>query len=671
VLGVARKIQVEDLLAFQLAGSVQMAPGGNRVAFVVNRVEKEKNETQTSIYMGAPGKPTVRFTGGESDNSPRFSPDGTQLAFISRRSGQPQIWLMSVEGGEAQQLTKVQGGVSEFEWAPDGQRIAFTAMLKAEGIQPEVKDEKEDDLLKKHTKNVKVITELSHKMDGVGYFGERRPCLCVADVAEDPKPVQLTFPPYQVSDLAWSPDGKQILFAGRLGADYDRDAFNAMVYAIDAAGGEARQLTPNSSDAGGAAVSPDGAMVAYQAVDPEELGYDNTRLYLVPLGGGEPKRIAAGWDRPFGQLGLSDMPAPAGGRLTWTPDGKSLFCLTSVDGTVQLAEVDVASGEVTLRTSGDRLIYSFSLDARCRKAAFGIADPLNPADIYFSDLKEATEERLSNLNQALLSELELSEPRRFYARAAGGPRVDGWVMQPADYQEGQQYPAILEIHGGPMMMYAAAFFFEFQLMAAQGYGVIYANPRGSQGYGEAFCKAIQLEWGNNDYADVTAILDQAIAENPWIDTARLGVTGGSYGGFMTNWIVGHTDRFRAAVTGRSICDWRGMVGTGDGGPFWMKRFGRVAPWVDDSIYKQQSPITYVQNVVTPILIEHQEGDLRCPIDQGMMWYTAIKWQGKAPVRFVTYPGEFHGMSRNGKPWNRIHRLNEIVSWFKQYLNPAA
>lgn len=666
-----RKLQVEDLLAFQLAGSVTMAPGGDRVAFVVSRVDKDKNETHTSIYMGAPGSPAVRFTGGESDGSPQFSPDGSVLGFISRRSGQSQVWTMPVSGGEAQQLTKVQGGVGEFEWSPDGKRIAFIANLKADGIQPEVKEEKEDDLLKKHTKNVKVITELAHKMDGQGYYGERRACLCVMDAAEGVQPVQLTFPPYQVGDIAWTPDGKQLLFSGRLGPDYDRNAFNAMLYAISVDGGEARQLTPDGVDAGGAAASPDGATVAYLATDPEELGYDNVRIYTMPLSGGESVRLAAGWDRPFSQLGLSDMPAPGGGRLTWSPDGKSLYCLTSVDGTVQLAQVNVATGDVALKTSGDRLIYSFSLDARCRKAAFGIADPLNPGDIYHVDLREGTEERLTQLNQTLLAELELSEPKRFYAQAKGGPRVDGWVMKPAGYAAGKRYPTILEIHGGPMMMYAAAFFFEFQLMAAQGYGVIYSNPRGSQGYGEAFCKAIQLEWGNNDYVDLMAILNQAVADNAWIDTARLGVTGGSYGGFMTNWIVGHTDRFKAAVTGRSICDWRSMAGTGDGGPFWMKRFGRVAPWVDDTIYKQQSPITYVENVVTPILIEHQEGDLRCPIDQGMIWYNAIKWLNKAPVRFVTYPGEFHGMSRNGKPWNRIHRLNEISAWFHQYLSPEA
>ncbi|HWI60812.1 MAG TPA: S9 family peptidase [Symbiobacteriaceae bacterium] len=663
----SRKLQVQDLFAFQLAGDVQMAPGGERVAFVVTRIDSEKNETKTSIYMAAPGTPAARFTGGENDSTPRFSPDGSQLAFLSRRSGQPQIWVMSLLGGEARQLTKVQGGIGEYAWAPDGSRIAFTAMLKDDGIQPEVKEEKEDDLLKKHTKSVKTITELSHKMDGVGWYGERRPCLCITATDDGAQPVQLTKPPYSVQEISWTPDGQQVLFTSRWGENYDREAFESAVYAISVDGGEPRQITEEGAVCSGASASPDGKLVAFYMTNPENLGYDNNRIALVPLAGGDTTVVAPTWDRPFENAGICDMPAPGGAHLTWSPDGTAIYALTSTEGTTQIARVGVTTGEVELVTQGEQMVYTFSLDSRCRKVAFGQATPLSPSDIHWLDLREGTAEQLTHFNDALLAELELSVPQRFQAQAPGGPQVDGWVMRPHGFEEGKQYPTILEIHGGPMGMYATAFFFEFQLLAAQGWGVVYSNPRGSLGYGEAHCMAIAKEWGNKDYADVMAILDQAIAENAWIDPNRLGVTGGSYGGFMTNWIVGHTDRFKAAVTGRSICDWRMMVGAGDGGPYWIKKFDGVPFWVDDSGYRQQSPITYVGNVKTPILIEHQEGDLRCPIDQGMMWYSAIKFLGQAPVRFVTYPGEFHGMSRNGKPWNRIHRLNEIVGWFAQYL----
>ena len=664
----ARKIESRDLLKFRLAGSVAMAPAGDRIAYVVSQIDEEKNASKTCIYLGAPGKQAVRFTGGENDYSPAFSPDGSQLAFLSRRSGQPQIWVIAMEGGEARQLTKIQGGVGEYTWAPDGSRLAFTAMLKANGIQPEVKEETEPDLFKKNTKNVKVITERNHKMDGEGYLSERRPCLCVVGLEEGATPVQLTQPPYQVGSLAWTPDGQSVLFSGRLGPDYDKAGDDQFIYAIPAAGGEARQLTPEGISAYGAQVSPDGSQVAFIATRGTGLGYDNDMLFVLPAGGGHLRQVAAGYDRCFTNRGTNDMPAPGGGTLTWAPDGKSLFALATTGGTVQFVQINVATDEVLELTQGDHLVYSFALDARCRKAAFGIAGPLNPSDIYYQDLKEGGLERLTSINKDLLAELELSEPQRFYAQADGGPRVDGWIMKPCGFEAGKRYPTVLEIHGGPMMMYPASFFFEFQLLAAQGYGVIYSNPRGSQGYGEAFCSAITSEWGNKDYADLMAILDQAIADNHWIDTDRLGVTGGSYGGFMTNWIVGHTNRFKAAVTGRSICDWRAMVGTTDGSDYWIRRFHGATPWSDAPIYRQQSPLTYVENVVTPILIEHQEGDLRCPVEQAQIWYTAIKWLGKAPVKLVTYPGEFHGMSRNGKPWNRIHRLEEIVNWFAQYLN---
>lgn len=677
VFCLGRKLQMEDLLALQLPGDVQMAPAGDRVAYVLSATNQEKNEYESCIYLSDDEGEGVRFTGGSSDSAPRFSPDGNHLAFLSKRSGQSQIWVMSVHGGEARQLTRVQGGVTEYAWSPDGKRVAFVALLDREGIQPErskeqqEKAEAQESPLKRHTRRVKVISELIHKMDGVGYYRDARPCLCTIGLEEKAEPLQLTQPPYRVAEPVWTPDASQLLFISRIGPDYDREPWQRYLYSIPAAGGEARQLSPEAYSAAWPSVSPDGARVAFLTFRPEDLGYGNPRLTLLSLESGELSFPAPAWDRPFGNVGLSDVLPPAGGRLTWSPDGSALYGLTSIDGTTQIARVDLSSGEVAEVTRGDRLIYSYQLDGRCRKLAMGIGDPLSPGDIYSLDILEGQEVRLTQVNEALLSQIELSRPERFCASAPGGPRVDGWVMKPAGFESGRKYPTVLEIHGGPMAMYASSFFFEFQMLASSGYGVIFSNPRGSQGYGEQFCMAIQQEWGNNDYADVMAVVERALADNPWVDGGRLGVTGGSYGGFMTNWIVSHTDRFKAAVTGRSICDWRTMVGTGDGGSSWIKRFNNVPPWLDDAMYKQQSPITYVENVTTPILIEHQEGDLRCPIDQGMMWYSAIKHLGRAPVRFVTYPDEFHGMSRNGKPWNRIHRLTEIRTWFDRYLNPEA
>jgi dipeptidyl aminopeptidase/acylaminoacyl peptidase len=397
------------------------------------------------------------------------------------------------------------------------------------------------------------------------------------------------------------------------------------------------------------------------------MGYDNVKLYVIPAAGGEPKDMAPDYDRTFGSVPLSDMPASGTLPLVWALDQQAIVLPSSINGTVHLVQVNLTTGKVKQITEGDRVIYSYSLGAKQDKAVLAVTTPLNPSELYLLDLTTRHEQRLTEVNKELLEQLELSEPQRYSFRAEGGPEVDGWVMKPIGFAEGKTYPAVLEIHGGPMMMYSCSFFFEFQLTAAKGYAVIYTNPRGSQGYGEEFCKAIQYEWGNKDWADVLAGLDAALAENPWIDGSRVGVAGGSYGGYMTAWAVGHTDRFKAANCGRPVVYWAGEVGTTDGGWLWMRRAKGVKPWVDDSWYKQQSPWSYVENMKTPLLIEVQEGDLRCPIEQGQMLYTAVKFLNKAPVKFVRYPNEFHGMSRSGKPWHRVHRLNMIVDWYNQYI----
>lgn len=666
-----RRLQSRDLLEFRLAGDVQIDPSGSWVYYTLNTINKETNEYNTSIYRAAPGAEPVRFSGGETDHSPRLSPDGRLLAFVSKRSGQPQIWILPTTGGEAWQLTRVQGGVREMAWSPDGRHLAFTAMLDDRGIEPERKEDKDEDLYRKFTKGVKVIEELYHKLDGEGFVHERRPQVCVVEVRPGAEPRQLTRPPYRHQDLAWSPDGRLLLFSSRRGPDYDREPWETQVWRIPAGGGEPEPLTPKALAANSPAWSPDGRWIAFVAQKVDELGYDNPTVYVVPAEGGEPRALGATFDRPVGNQAITDLPAPGGMKLLWSPDSRSVFALYSDRGRVHLGRVALETGEVTLLTHGERVVYSAALDAGCRLAALGVAEPLDPSRIVLADLESGREDELAAPNRDLLAAFELTRPRRFTFRAPGGPEVDGWILEPAGREEGQRYPAVLEIHGGPMAMYGVGFFFEFHLLAAYGYGVIFTNPRGSLGYGHDFCAAIRDRWGDKDYADVMAGLEEALRLSPWIDPDRLGVAGGSYGGYMTNWIVGHTDRFKAAVTMRSVVDWSSMIGAGDVNWDVVKRAGGRWPWQDPEWYRQQSPITYVDRITTPLLIEHQEGDLRCPIDQGETLFTAVKALGKAPVRFVRYPNEFHGMSRSGKPWHRVHRLDQILDWFGRYLGPGA
>jgi dipeptidyl aminopeptidase/acylaminoacyl peptidase len=673
-----RPLEPEDLFRLRLCGGVAIVPGSDVVFYVEKKARREDNDYRSRIMRVAPGEPPAAFTQGPDDHSPKVSPDGQWLAFLGKRGPSTQIWLMDLKtGGEARQLTDVAGGVEELTWRPDSAALAFVAWLDEQGIESEaarqerLKVEDEDPFVR-HTRGVKVIQEALHKLDGQGWYTKRRKQVAVIGIEPGARPVQLTEPPYSHSGVSWTPDGSQVVFLGKRSADYD-SAIEQEVFVAAADGtGVPRKLVESPGlDVSAARISPDGTQVALLATRPDEIGYDNQRLYLSAWDDPEAPRVVAGdWDRPFADVSVHDMPAPAGGGMTWSPDSQSIYSLTSVDGAVQLARVNVGSGVVTLLTQADQVHHSYSVDPARGIAVLAATAPLDPSRVLRLNMATGDVTELATPNREVLADIALSEPRRFEARAEDGPALDGFLMEPVNREPGRRYPAILEIHGGPMMMYAQAFFLEFQWLAANGWGVVYSNPRGSQGYGFEFCRAIQKEWGNRDYADLMAALDVALREAPSIDPDRLGVAGGSYGGYMTNWIIGHTDRFKAAVTMRSVADWRGMVGSGDLGARWIRRPG-VAPWVDDTWYRQQSPITYVENIVTPLLIEHQEGDLRCPIGQGEMLYTAVKHVGKAPVKFVRYPNEFHGMSRNGKPWHRVHRLRELAGWFTQYLEASS
>lgn len=661
-----RLLTSQDLLRFRLVGDVAVSSDGSQIAFVVQTTNQEQNRYDTAIYLAKGGSDPVPFTRGESDKKPCFTPDGQYLAFLSKRSGQSQVWRIPLGGGEAQQLTKIHGGVKEFAFAPDSQNLAVIAEVDASGVVEEHKNE-EKDLYKKWTQGVKIVTELHYKLDDYGFFGSKRPQVVLVPL-DGTAPRQLTELPYRHSNLAWAKDGQTIYTAVNREADYD-EWMHSHLWAVPVSGGAARRLTPTHLGAGRAAVSPDGTQIAFLATNLHGMGYDNTGLYVMNLDGSGLRRVGEAADRTFANISGNDMPAPDRADLTWTPDGSAIYTLSSNCGKVHVSRVDLATGVLTDVVAGDRVVYGFAVAPEAGVVATAITDAVNPGEIFRHDLATRREQQLTQINAEIFAEVAIATPERFTAQAEGGPRVDGWVIKPTEFVAGKRYPTVLQIHGGPMTMYASSFFFEFQLLAAQGYGVVYTNPRGSQGYGEKFCADIRTEWGNLDLVDIYAGMDTAIAQNDWIDPERLGVAGGSYGGYMTNWIVGHTDRFKAAVSSRCVSDWQGMVGNGDINWLWIRRAEGVHPFGQDehAWYRQQSPITYAENIVTPILFEAQEGDLRCPIEQTESIYTVVKKLGKAPTRFVRYPDEFHGMCRTGKPWHRIHRLDEIVNWFVAYL----
>lgn len=664
-----RKITPEDLFGFQLAGALAAHPVRAEVVYQQEQANRDTNQTDSWLMVVEPGQEPRRYTAGPTDSHPAFSPDGTQLAFLSKRSGATQIWMMPTTGGEAEQVTHIRGGVEEYHWLPKNDGFLYTANIGPSGIESD-RDEDAADPFHKYNQDVKVITESYHKLDGTGYYDEKRPHIVLQRLGSESAPRQLTQGPMRHSGLAISPDGGWALTLSRYGEDYDRNAGRNHVYLLDLSGQKPPSaLTHDPLEVEYAVFSPDGASIYFLASDWRELGYDNTGLYRTTPDGAPAQRIAVDWDRPFSDLSMSDMQGAGSNPIRFDGEGRHLYVLTSRNGTTQLARVDLSTESVELITDQDQVYYSYDLSHDGRYAALATSSPINPSQIVWLELASRTSRVLADPNASLLKDIKLSVPERFSAEADGGPSLDGWVMKPIDLEPGQKVPTALEIHGGPMMMYSQSFFFEFQWLAANGYGVVYSNPRGSQGYGKDFCIAIKDEWGHLDYLDVMAALDTAIAHYDWIDTGRLGVLGGSYGGYMTNWIVSHTDRFKAAITMRSVVDWRTMVGTGDLGWHWISRAQNEWPYDgDESWYRQQSPITYVRNITTPLLIEHQEGDLRCPIEQGEMLFTAMKYFDRAPVKFIRYPHtEFHGMSRDGQPWHRVYRLGTVTDWFAQYL----
>lgn len=665
-----RKLQVDDLFKLKTIGDVQISQQA-AIAYVESQASPTQDATDHRIMMIKDESAPIAFTHGPQDTMPRFSPDGRSLAFLSQRSGSTQIWIIPTTGGEALQRTHIRGGITEFTWMPDGASFIAVALIdEDEGIQAESDPPNESDY-DKFTKDIRIITETTYKLDGTGYFHARRPQLVFIPENHEEPPYPLTHGPFRHSHPRPSSNGQFILFLSRHGDEFDRDLFAEQLYVLDLLDRTAppRPLTPPTMSVDHAIVHPNNEDVFFIATQNNALGYDNPLLYKTSLRTSHIELVTSQWDRPLSDVALTDMPAASGIPLSLSEPGDEILTLSSMNGLTRVVAIDIATGTVTPLTPDQGVSYSFSTTSDHQQIVMAVSSPIDPSVLFIWDRKTDTLTSRWMPNQLWRESVELPVPEPFTYRVPSGPEVEGWVLKPTDFEPEHTYPAVLEIHGGPMMMYGTAFFFEFQWLAALGYAVIYTNPRGSKGYGHEFCEAIRYQWGHLDYQDIMAGLDKALTQNTWIDRSRLAVMGGSYGGYMTNWIVAHDKRFKAPITMRSVTDWRAMVGTSDVGWHWIRRAKGTAPWSQDQEwYRQQSPITYVENIQTPMLIEHQENDLRCPIEQAEILYTALKYLNQVPVKFIRYPGESHGMSRNGKPWHRLFRLKSYAEWLAQHLD---
>jgi dipeptidyl aminopeptidase/acylaminoacyl peptidase len=660
-----RPIDIDDLLRIRFPHDAAIAPDGSRVVYAVARLDYDANEFRGQLWMvPTPGGRPAPFTTDEArDAEPVWSPDGRWIAFLSNRGGRrrgrkkaaTQIWVMPADGGEARQLTFFKAGASQPAWSPDGTSLVFVSRGTPDALET-APDGDEPPI-------VREINRPKYRFDGQGYLDGYAHVWMVP--VEGGDPVVLTDGDFDHESPAWLPGTHEVVVVANRTSDADF-SFTRDLWAIDVRTRAMRKLTYNSGPCHSPVPSPGGDQVAFVGHDFHAKTATNFGVWVVPAAGGQATNLTAGFDRSVGNAVGSDARlAPMFVPPVWTPDGGALIFLATDSGRTHLYRVGVADRTVRPLTEGDEVVAD--LTAAAGTIVYQRMSPARLDELWVLALG-GQPRRLVAVNDELLEGLAIREPRHFTYTGVDGWSLDGWYLTPPDFTPTRPYPAILRIHGGPHAAYGALFSHYVHLLADRGYVVVWTNPRGSGGYGEAFTRAVVGDWGGKDSRDILLGLDHVIAQG-FIDSGRVAVTGGSYGGFMTNWLITHTTRFRCAVSEVCVSNLHSFYGTSDIGATWGELEWGANPWDDPERLLMQSPLSYVRNVSTPVLLVANEADHRCPVEQTEQFYMALRKWGKDVV-FLRFRDESHTMQSNGRPKPRIERLRRLTAWFDRHLQPV-
>ena len=655
----AEPFVTSDIFGLEYANDPQIAPDGERVVYVRTSMDIMKDEGRSNLWIIDSNGSNHRAIASSTANffSPRWSADGKRLAYVSSQEGSVQIYLRWMDSGQAARLTDLTSSPGSLSWSPDGRLIAFTMPVAAEAAKPFGELPKKPEGAQ-WAPEVRVIDSLNYRADGHKGFLPAEYEQVFVIPSDGGTPRQLTSGNFNHgSSLSWSSDSSTLYLAANRDENWEYEPREADLFALGVADGSMTRLTRRVGPDFGAEVSPNGRLIAYLGYDDRQRLYENTGVYVMDINGANSRLISGELDRSIDAIG-------------WTPDSKRLIIQYDDGGESQIAHLNLAGDlrPMAANTGGTSLGRpyaggSFSV-AKNGAVAFNQASPQRPAELAVMD-KRGQKRLLTHLNDDLLAHKTLGKVEELHVNSSfDGRDVEGWIVYPPNYETGKKWPLILEIHGGPVANYGPRFSAEVQLYAAAGYVVLFMNPRGSDSYGEEFVNLIHHNYPSQDYDDLMSGVD-ALIERGIADPEQLYVTGGSGGGVLTAWIVGKTDRFRAAVVAKPVINWTSFNLTADGAAYFSRYWFGAFPWEDQEQYWRRSPLSLVGNVTTPTMLLTGESDYRTPIHETEQFYLALKLR-KVDTAMVRVPEASHGIAK--RPSNLIAKVVNILGWFEQHKN---